>query len=209
MKKVIIYNAPPASGKDQACDFKKFKPVTRLMFKEKLIEITCVIHGITRSHWDEIYTRELKEIPSPLFFGLSPRQALIKVSETVIKPSFGQDYFGKALARQIEEADTDLVEVSDGGFPEEIQPIYDVIQPKDLMIVRIHRPGYTFNGDSRNYIKDEDVHPDTHVFDLYNNGTLEEFEEKVLRIANSFVLDLVDEENRKRAQEMFKSKTGE
>lgn len=185
-KKVIIYNAPPFSGKDEAAAIQKNEPSTRLMFKEQLINLTALIHGLTRDEFDALYTRELKETPTPIFFGLSPRQALIKVSEEVIKPNYGKDYFGKALATQIEKSERDFIEVSDGGFIEEIAPIYDIINPSDLMIVRIHRPGCNYAGDSRSYLKDEDLHPDTHVFDLYNDGSLDEFHGKILNIADSF-----------------------
>jgi hypothetical protein len=40
--------------------------------------------------------------------------------------------------------------VSDGGFASEVAPI--VAAGHDVRIVRLHREGYTFDGDSRGYL---------------------------------------------------------
>ena len=58
---------------------------------------------ISDAEWEELYTRENKEIPTPKLNGLSPRQAIIHMSEEVIKPNFGKDYIGKWIMRLMEE----------------------------------------------------------------------------------------------------------
>ena len=185
-KKLIIYNAPPSTGKDVAASLEKPIPTAHVEFKAKLIELTCAIHSITLDEFKNQYTRELKDKPSTDFYGLSPRQALIKVSENCIKPNFGQDYFGVALAASIEKIDSQFFECSDGGFPLEIHPLYRIIKPEDILIVRVHRDGYTYEGDSRNYIRQCDVNPLTKVVDLYNNGTQDEYEAKIIDLAKNF-----------------------
>ena len=76
----------------------KHQDVLHLEFKTKLIALVKEIYFIDDEQWQSIYTNELKDIPMALFENKSPRQALIYVSEKVIKPKFGKDYFGKAAA---------------------------------------------------------------------------------------------------------------
>lgn len=117
---------------------------------------------------------------------MSKRQALIHTSENIIKPNFGEDAFGKMFVNNLPEEG--VVFVSDGGFKEEILPIIDHIGKENLLIIRINREGYDFSNDSRNYLTkemfDKDNCPD--IIDLENNGTLEEFEENLLKVYNDW-----------------------
>jgi len=103
---------------------------------------------------------------------LSIRQAMIYVSEVICKPRFGQDCFGKARANSITD-DLNVVVAGSCGFVEEIPPLLDVVGKDNILLVRLHREGYGFEGDSRGYIEDKEVPFKT--IDVYNNGTEEEF----------------------------------
>lgn len=154
---IIILNGPPLCGKDTIAD-KMIEgdlvgAFCKLQYKDKLIELTQAAYSITPEQWDEIYTRDRKEVPTPLLWGKSPREALIHMSETVIKPAFGRDYFGKAAADNIQY---DKVNVfSDGGFPEEIKPLIDLVGVNHLVVVRLHAKGCSYDGDSRSYFEDD------------------------------------------------------
>jgi len=117
---------------------------------------------------------------------LSKRQALIHTSENIIKPNFGEDAFGKMFVNNLPEEG--VVFVSDGGFKEEILPIIDHIGKENLLIIRINREGYDFSNDSRNYLTKEMFDKDNcpAIIDLENNGTLEEFEENLLKVYNDW-----------------------
>ena len=182
MKKVIILNGPPNCGKDAIAEYLagKYPTVRKKSFKERLTALTQMIHNVSPEWWEENYTRELKEKPSERLLGLTPREALIKVSETVIKPNYGKDYFGKAAAESLEEG---INVFSDGGFTEEIIPLTDEVGSDNIMIVRITRPNCSFDGDSRNYL---DI-PRVKAVNVDNDGTLEEFKEKIDRIVNQML----------------------
>lgn len=183
--KIIIFNAPPDSGKDWACAhlIKIFgNRINHIEFKKKVIDLLCCVYDLTLEEFYENYTRELKELPSDKFDGLSPRQALIKISEDVIKPNYGKEYFGLSVSRRLVE--NKINAASDGGFVEELNPIYDKLGAENILIVRIYRDGCTYEGDSRNYIEE---YKDVQIIDLHNDGTLEEFEQKVLDIYKDFV----------------------
>lgn len=115
---------------------------------------------------DELETGN-DERQDPNLFRLSVREAMIYTSEVVCKPTFGSNYFGIAAASSIQE---DYINVfSDGGFVEELTPIIDKLGKENVMIVRIHREGCDFSGDSRDYLPDGIV---SNTFDVYNNDTL-------------------------------------
>lgn len=159
--KIILLNGPPGSGKDTLAQaIQDCNPgYTHLTFKEKLIELTLVIYSLNIDKQWLFSDRVTKDAPTPLFKGLTPRQALIKVSEQVIKPNFGSDYFAKALVTKIENIerntcgkDSNIV-VSDLGFQSEIDSIQkNLLSYVTIEVVHLIRKNYSFQSDSRSYI---------------------------------------------------------
>lgn len=170
-KTVIIFNGPPGSGKDEACNYMLgvFNCV-HMMFKDKLFELVLAIYNVDHEEFFELYNnRETKEEPTCLLRGESPRSAMIKVSEEIIKPNLGKDYFGLAAAENMPTHG--MVVFSDGGFDEELGPVYDECDG-NMYIVRLHRDGCNYDNDSRSYIES---FRDAKIFDIDNNGTLDDF----------------------------------
>lgn len=160
MAKIIILNAPPGAGKDTiGALIKDYSPVPllKMSFKAPMFDIACAMLG-KRGYQKflEIYDdREQKEKPQPFLNGKSPREFMIWISEAVIKPQFGNEYFGWRFAEYANHADIPVI-CTDGGFPEEIKPL--VRSEHEVVICRLHRSGYTFAGDSRDYINLERYH---------------------------------------------------
>lgn len=174
-KLVIILNGPPNTGKDVGArhlvEFlqKLNIPASHAEFKKKLIALTQIIWDVDSSTWDFLYTRELKEVPSKLFGGMSPRQALIHTSETVVKPNYGQRYFGESASRVLQEGFNIF---SDGGFTEELIPLQEYVGYENVLVVRLHRPDCDYSGDSRSYLPDTSA---SSIVDLYNHGDESEY----------------------------------
>ena len=148
----IIFNGPPGSGKDEACLFLKnnygFK---QLQMKDQLFIDTAHHFGVDLDWFMADYSnREEKELPRDELDGLSKRQALIHVSENVIKPKFGKDYYGRKTAEKIDQVSSYCI--SDGGFLEEITPVINIVGRDNICIVQLYRAGCSFSSDSRNYI---------------------------------------------------------
>lgn len=177
----IIMNGPPGVGKDTIADmfidacpgaFKK-------QFKERLYTDTMEEFNLTRNiHQAEFMfrctDRMKKEEPWARLDGLSPRQALIHTSEVVIKPNQGSDYFGIAAAQDCLFTKAQVAIFADGGFPDEIEPLRSIY--KQVVIFRLHRDDCSFEGDSRDYLPDNEHvfdinlilgHPDSAIYEMY------------------------------------------
>lgn len=164
MQKVIIFNAPPRAGKDIAVRhcLSKFSNSSHHSFKTPLLQETWSAFGLEPAHieyWKEMYDlphidggwmkdRKMLYLNGQAF---SMREALIHTSEVLVKPVKGADYFGFCVAEGLQEG---LNLFSDGGFKEELQPIIEKVGVENVVVIRIHREGHTFEGDSRSYLTD-------------------------------------------------------
>lgn len=191
-KRIVVFNAPIMSGKDYVVDWLigKLPSARKMEFKTELIRMTCLIYGVTEAWWTSNYTRETKDLPRHQLNGLSMRQALIHVSEIVIKPNFGSGYFGEASRVLIDnDNESQYFLYADGGFLDEIGWVGEDYTP---LLVRIHREGYEYDPtvDSRGYVTDEML---TNGYldnwtsaDIDNReGEFEEFCEEVLQTINN------------------------
>lgn len=176
-KKIVVFNGPIECGKDTIVDrlVASGKNAKKMEMKAKLIDLTIAIYGVSKEWWEENYTRLGKEIPRLELDGRSMREALIHTSETVVKPNYGKDYFGRMTRKALDATNAEWHFYADGGFPEELVPLGEGLSP---LLIRIHRYGYVFDPskDSRNYIKDEDLPDNWKSVDVNNvNGQFETF----------------------------------
>ena len=157
-KRIVILNGPPGCGKDtiggallgirSGCVLTSFKydlyRVTAEHYRMELEELLRVAQD-----------RELKEEVHPSL-GVTPREALIHVSEDICKPRLGKGYFGvKALQRVESIKYLNEVIFTDGGFTEEVEVF--LAAGYEVVIVQLHGRG-SFEHDSRRYIEID--HPD-------------------------------------------------
>ena len=106
---------------------------------------------------------------------ITVREALIYVSELVVKPSFGSAYFGKELACNVDLESGTVV--SDGGFSSEIQEVVNKVGKENVYVVQFTREGASsFEGDSRGWVNLEGVK----TLRTTNNGTITELCDEVL-----------------------------
>lgn len=190
---IIIFNGPPGSGKDEAASYFKHRGFKHASFKYVLFKETIEYFGVTRDWFMRDYNdRKIKERPEKALRGFSRREALIHVSEEVIKPIEGLDFFGRCVANEIEDGKD--YAISDGGFIEELTPIINKIGTENIVLVQLTRDGCDYSTDSRRYfdgnlikeyvlnhqtpIKKQHVLPHKFAISTYrihNNGAIEDF----------------------------------
>tara|TARA_R110002020_G_scaffold213427_1_gene420253 strand:- start:50703 stop:51299 length:597 start_codon:yes stop_codon:yes gene_type:complete len=137
--------------------------------KEQLFELAMSLALVGFNDWYKRYEdRELKEtpwdrLPIDPITGLhhSQRSWMIYVSEDIVKPHMGRDYFGQVeatkrqrmfdcYAREYQDECPTPV-YSDGGFEDEIIPLTK-LPDTEVIICRLHRKGCNFDTDSRDYL---------------------------------------------------------
>jgi hypothetical protein len=182
--KVIIFNGPPNSGKDTAVAYiEQCFGATHVRFKDALVNLCCATYKTSPDWWRDHYTRELKDIKQPELLNQSPREALIHISENVIKVFFGDDVFGRITAQSL--APDALTVISDGGFVSELKPIIDTVGSNNVIIVRLHRHGCDFSRDSRAYLPDGVL--GCMVYDLENQSDVPAFLAAVHALAQTHI----------------------
>lgn len=155
MTKVIVLNGPPGVGKDTIAASLGRMGTRVHTFKEALLDecANLIRNDKVEEFYDRADDRDLKEVFWPVI-NASPRHFLIHVSEVLIKPQYGSDYFGRVKAEDVIDDVCAGYEVvfSDGGFSDEVSALAE--RGLDVNVVRLHRMGFDFDGDSRDYIKD-------------------------------------------------------
>lgn len=161
--KTIIFNGPPSCGKSEAVMHTVNKlhtftdyDVARIRMADPLYNALRELFSLEMGEWEDMYNNA-KEEPSEQLWGMSPRQAMIWLSEDVMKPKFGKTFFGDIAGLKAMEWFTSypngIVLCDDGGFDYEVRAYKDLL-PKhhQLFIIRICRDGCNFSNDSRGYL---------------------------------------------------------
>lgn len=176
MGKIILINSPPSSGKDTAakhiyalaqrdstsrCDGLGVPyPGTKIFLDRMSMPIKRAFAGFMQAPIDEFgnvepYEKTKEQIIPEL--GISYRQWQIDFSEKFIKPLYGERTFGQLFVarcqRRFSKGIANLIVVPDCGFQIEIDVVYSAFNPADILLIRCHRPGFTFARDSRKYVR--------------------------------------------------------
>lgn len=192
---IILFNGPPGSGKDAAADYFKDRGFKHLSFKYQLYQETIKYFGVdTKWFMDGYKDREEKERKSAFLNHMSRREAMIHVSEDIIKPKHGLDYFGKQVANEIDLSKDYCI--SDGGFIDELLPVINKVGSDNFVLVQLTREGHDYSSDSRRYLEGKLCHEyvnhfkteierkyvlphtfDVKMYRIHNNGNIGTFYE--------------------------------
>ena len=152
--KVLFLNGPPRAGKDTVGAHLQmhFPGCEVAKFAGELKDAVHAAFGMPNVPTDHFESR--KDQPCEEFLGATPREVYIAYSERFMKPLYGQGVFGRMLVRTLrsmEDAGVKLVAVTDSGFREEADEVLKAFP--EALLIRLHRKGTSFKGDSRSYIQ--------------------------------------------------------
>jgi hypothetical protein len=123
----------------------------------------------------EAALEKLKDIPARAGYSATYRDIDIGLSEKVIKPLLGDDYFGILCAVRINTTMSALSVVSDSGFHDEVSACSKHARDPDQIIWHVMRDNTSFDNDSRDW-----VHvPGIPSFQIFNSCCKKELEERV------------------------------
>jgi hypothetical protein len=187
---IILINGPPYSGKDTATGFiikhlkgcREYKMSAPL--KSALRELLC----IEDERWKEMLRPGAKDLD--IIEGkISPRQALIKLSEEYLKPMLGDDILGVVAVRRIRRmVSAQHITISDIGFTREVVPILEFFTAKKVRILGLSRPGYDFDNDSRDYLDLVELKMVPYTATINNKYDLEMFEAQIKKVLKEWEL---------------------
>ncbi len=85
-----------------------------------------------------------KDVPNEAFDGLTPREAYINYSETIIKPKFGKSHLGELVLKRVMNNKNKRKPsiISGVGFIEEVLPLINCAGPERTIHLIITREGY-------------------------------------------------------------------
>lgn len=137
-------------------------------------------------------TKSILQVYEETVFGfrdvqLSIRQAMIYLSEVIIKSRLGGDYFGRARMALIKQNWSQIYYDDSSscfnGDSSELDGLVEHFGEDNILLIRIKGRG-TFEGDSRSY------HPDgvvKHTVDLWNDKDEDSFLEAGSKIIEEFL----------------------
>jgi hypothetical protein len=158
-------------------------PEFRLNGMQEELRVLRQLVGATFDIFDEVRLPHITINRDVNFVNLSIREAMIYISEIIMKPRFGANFFGVARAKAI--VDGEIAVDSSTGFIEELPPLIERLGQENILLIRVHREGATFEGDSRNYIPDGVIDNTVDVDSVY--GYLDEYLEHVEKIVDKFL----------------------
>lgn len=181
--KIILFNGPPRSGKDTASNFAlEFLGIAGVQYRFAA-PLKKAVHGLFNLSPNIELFDAVKEQSLDVFFGMTPREAYIWMSEEVAKPKFGKDFFTRVAINAIKNYKDQFIIISDCGFKEEVIGLIAAFGAENIAIVHMERDGTSFEKDSRSYISDAGCKE----FKIVNNGQLYNLRMDVEKVIEEFI----------------------
>ena len=176
----VLLNGPPGCGKDTAV--KHMVPYLDFKHLKFAAPIKRMVAGLLDCSMSRL--EEIKDTPNRMLRyeqylttrDDTPRRLLIALSEELLKPRYGGSYFGNVLWSEACLSTSKLFIVSDCGFQAEVDRLIGNAGHRNCLVIRIHRDGHTFDGDSRSYLDDDRCQ----TIDIHNNLTPHDLTMRVL-----------------------------
>lgn len=171
VRPVVAFTGPLTCGKTTAAKVLEREGFTRIRFAGPLKAMLLAL-GLTREQVDG----DLKETPSDLLCGKTPRFAMQRLGTEWGRELIGDDLWLRAFKHQVDTLPADVpVVVDDARFPNE----FELIRRMGGKVVYIDRDGCTTGEHASEQF---DLEPDYRIY----NGELKAFQKNVSKLAYDF-----------------------
>lgn len=173
---IVMFNGPPGSGKDTAVE-----QCMKAMRDDKLFKGFACSHSKFVDPVRGLLQKGLCLLPSEFeeakterrvfdLLGTDIRSFMIDLSENVYKHR-DPDFFIGYMIKQIEDIEIVsahhlVVFISDLGFENEHEKMTSYFGERNVLSIKLHRYGTTFDGDSRDYVSAKNKN----VRSVFNDG---------------------------------------
>jgi len=151
MTTVVFLNGPPGCGKDTVAEMLwRHHGFSRLKFAQPLRNACCGLLDVYELDLEGLKARDIAP-------GVSLRDLMIGLSEDLVKPLLGKDFFGIRAGHEIERMSkfVERIVVSDAGFQHEVEACMRAFPKATYHVWRIAGRGpQDFAGDSRQWLRD-------------------------------------------------------
>jgi hypothetical protein len=190
---IIGFNGPPYSGKDTLANMVAHLAATQqdpvrtesIKFESLSMPLRSIAYAMVGREWMQGVPDDLNgysEFKQTRFklghHTVTGRQLMIDVSESFLKKLYGIEIMADLLRERTKNFDG-LLLVRDCGFQVEVNPLIRWVGSANFLVARVHRPGHTFDGDSRENV----YHPDPiYNLDIENRESLGKLKVEAKRI---------------------------
>lgn len=187
--RVVIFNGPPRSGKDTAASavWRAFENTAWLRMSAPIKRAIQAMFNFSAEEMAQLEatkgaTRDA-DAATPMLLDRKWPGTQISFSEGWAKPYFGEYVFGHLFVRQLKQTAAPLVVCSDGGFATEWSPVIKYVGQDNVLLIKLHREGTSFAGDSRGYITLGGIR----TLSLTNSGEQRSFEEATVELVRQWL----------------------
>lgn len=196
--KLILINGPRSSGKDHSArhiiDHYTDQTIVFERFSRPFKEAFAAMMGVAIDEYFNVEGYERDKLkPIPILGNISFVQWQIDFAEKFMKPLYGKNIFSKLMLHRLEEYQyiypfqdygEIVVVIPDCGFQVEVDTIINEFPSQDIRLLRLERPGFTFAGDSREYVEPRGgIRFET----IKNDSTVAEFEQRIRTAVIDFI----------------------
>jgi hypothetical protein len=189
---IVGFNGPPQTGKDTAAGMlyaelgSRGYPFSQMREESLSHPLRAIAYAMV--NYKGFAEGEDYERFKIMTFNLggrrvSGRQLLQDASERFLKPVYGETIMAD-LFRQRNESFYGILLIRDCGFQIEVDPLIEFAGAENVVICKMMRKGYTFEGDTR-----EEVHHPlaSHNIWLSNGGGLDDLRDVVSQLCDSLI----------------------
>lgn len=157
MTYLIGLSGPPRAGKDSIgnalVDIIREKHAVHVEAVALSLPLRRTVYTMMGAPYTREHYEANKDVEQVIFDGRTIREAMIKLAEEHIRPTYGVGFFARSVINNFGEINIpDVVVITDMGFPAEVEAFEAHFGVDNCLWPQIIRPKHGFENDSRTFV---------------------------------------------------------